>query len=181
MLTLALSAAVAQAGGNLYCGGGAPEPFDPNRLPDDLSLAAIIEQPASIGVCLSAYEMAKCGDVQTANQIYDKCFRAGYTGALIRQAHLLEIGAGSNPPDPVAATELIHRVATSGQGGWAALGKLHYASALYLGRGVPQDRAAARHWFELAAQEGDPDAAAFLRTGYHTGELSAQGWGVGQR
>lgn len=177
VLALALLAAQAQAGGNRFCGGAATS-GDGAAQPGDQSLEYVISQPASIGVCMAAYELEKCGDVESATLVFDKCIQAGYAGAIIRKAHMLENGVGGNPPDPVAATALMRRVATSGDTGYATLGKLHYASALLLGKGVPKDEAEARHWFTIAAQEGDPDAANFLRTGQHTGELDARGQGV---
>ena len=176
ILTLSLLAASAHAGGNRYCAGNVT---DSEGVPSDQSLEYVINQPASIGVCMAAYELEKCGDVESANLVYDKCIQAGYSGAIIRKAHMLENGVGGNPPDPVAATELMRRVAVSGHSGYATLGKLHYASALLLGKGVPPNEAEAHRWFTAAAQEGDPDAANYLRTGHHTGELDAQGHGVG--
>ena len=178
VLALGLLAAQAQAGGNRFCGGAATSD-DAAAQPSDQSVEYVVNQPASIGVCMAAYELEKCGDVETATLVFDKCIQAGYAGAIIRKAHMLENGVGGNPPDPVAATKLMHRVATSGHSGYATLGKLHYASALLLGNGVPKDEAEARRWFTAAAEEGNPDAATFLRTGRHTGELDARGQGVG--
>jgi len=180
VLTIGLLAAQAQAGGNRFCGGAAAS-GDAAALSSDQSLEYAISQPASIGVCMAAYELEKCGDVENANLVFDKCIQAGYAGAIIRKAHMLENGVGGNPPDPAAATELLRRVATSGHTGYATLGKLHYASALLQGKGVPKDEAEARRWFLAAAEEGDRDAAAFLRTGQHSGEMDASGQGVGQR
>ena len=97
---------------------------------------------------------------------------------MIWKALLLEDGAGIEP-DPERATDLLHRAATSGDSQYATLGKLHYASNLYLGRGIEKDEAAARQWFEAAAAEGSEEAATFLRTGYHTGARDQSGLGVG--
>ena len=44
---------------------------------------------------------------------------------------------------------------------------------------MPKDEAAARQWFQKAADEGSPDAEEFLRTGHHTGSRDATGRGVG--
>lgn len=183
VLALGLLAAQAQAGSNRFCGGAATagDTGDTGAPASDQSLEHAINQPASIGVCMAAYELEKCGDVENATLLFDKCIQAGYTGAILRKAHMLENGVGGNPPDPVAATALLRRVAVSGHTGYATLGKLHYASALLEGKGVAKDEAEARRWFAAAAEEGDPDAAAFLRTGQHAGELDASGQGVGQR
>jgi hypothetical protein len=73
----------------------------------------------------------------------------------------------------------MRRAAEAGDSPYAVLGKLHYASALHEGKGVPKDEAAARRWFEAAAAEGNPDAIEFLRTGYHVGDRDGSTRGVG--
>ena len=137
----------------VYCGG--PAASDGNG--GGLSLQALADGPAGMLTCA-----------------------AGYVGAMIWKALLLEDGAGV-PADPVRATALLHRAATSGDADYGTLGKLHYATNLYLGRGIAKDEVAARTWFEAAAAEGSADAAEFLRTGHHTGARDQSGQGVGKR
>ena len=81
--------------------------------------------------------------------------------------------------DSSKAAALFHRAAQSGNSDYATLGKLHYATALHLGKGIARDETEARKWFQAAADEGDPDAETFLRTGHHTGARDTHGNGVG--
>lgn len=183
LLVLGLSAGYAHSGDNRFCAGPAAQAGVSANLPHgvagDQSLEFLAGQPASLAVCMAGYELEKCGDHETASRVYDKCIAAGYVGAMIRRAQMLEMGAGDRPPDLVAATELMRRVAVSGNSPYATLGKLHYASALLQGKGVARDEVQARKWFEAAAKDGSPDAIEFLRTGRHNGERDAQGRSVG--
>ena len=186
LLVLGLAVAQAHAGDNHFCAGAGASPAQAGTgLPQgaqglgDQSLEFVADQPASLTVCMSGYELEKCGDHENASKIYDKCIAAGYLGAMINRSRMLETGYGHTPPNLAAATELMRRVAASGHSPFATLGKLHYASALYQGKGVARDEAQALKWFEAAAKDGSPDAIEFLRTGHHTGEHDAQGRGVG--
>ena len=101
LLALGLAAGCAHAGDNRFCGGPLA------HAAEDQSLEFVVEQPANLTVCMSGYELEKCGDHETAARIYDKCIGAGYMGSLIHKARMLETGTSSNPPDPAAATELM--------------------------------------------------------------------------
>ncbi|HJV94312.1 MAG TPA: hypothetical protein VJ572_12570, partial [Azonexus sp.] len=81
--------------------------------------------------------------------------------------------------DSAQAAELLHRAALSDDPAYAAIGKMHYATALHLGRGVAQDKAVALQWFQAAAAEGSEEARDFLKTGYHTGHRELNGMGAG--
>ena len=144
----------------------------------DLSVAHAAQQPASLITCGMGYLAAKCGDYRTANVIFDKCIAKGYAGAMIWKAHLYENGHGV-PRDLGKAAELFRQASQNPDEQYAALGKLHYASALQEGRGVARDEATARQWFEAAAAQGSEDAREFLRTGHHTASRDAYGHGVG--
>lgn len=174
---VATQAAIA---GNPFCGGAAT-PGDPSDLANvvgDQTLEYAIQQPANIVTCAKGYLLEKCGDHENAHKIFDKCIAAGYAGAMIWKALLLEDGAGVKP-DLTKAAELMHRAATSGDPAYSPLGKMHYATMLQQGKGVPRDEAAARQWFEAAAAEGSEEARDFLRTGYHTGERDQKAMGAG--
>lgn len=178
---LGLCAAGAEAAEpHRFCGGErqAMLPADLENVAGDLTLEYIAQQPASMLFCSYGYWAEKCGDHETANAIYDRCIAAGYAGAMIWKALLYEDGKGV-PHDPARATALLRQAATSGDSGYATLGKLHYASALHLGKGVERNEAEARKWFQAAADEGNPEAQDFLRTGHHTGERDERGNGVG--
>jgi hypothetical protein len=182
LLALGFLAASAWAGDNRFCGGPvvqSGEPTDLAHVVGDQTLEYLADQPASLMVCSKGYLLEKCGDHETARKVFDKCIAAGYIGAMIWKALMLQDGAGGVPPDLPAAAELMRRAASAGDSPYATLGKLHYASALHMGKGVPKDEAAARQWFEAAAADGDPDAIEFLRTGYHTGDRDGQTRGVG--
>ncbi|WP_374244293.1 tetratricopeptide repeat protein, partial [Zoogloea sp.] len=181
MLALLLASGAATAAGNLFCGGPVPqtgEPTDLAHVVGDQTLEFIAEQPASLMVCSKGYLFEKCGDHETAMKVFDRCIAAGYIGAMIWKALMLQDGAGVARDLPAAA-ELMRRAAESGDSPYAVLGKLHYASALHEGKGVPKDEAAARRWFEAAAADGNPDAIEFLRTGYHVGDRDGSARGVG--
>ncbi|MCG2579000.1 hypothetical protein LZ012_18570 [Dechloromonas sp. XY25] len=181
-LLLALAAvdpAAAASPGN-FCGSAATpgDPADLDHVISDLSLQHAVEQPASMVTCAKGYLLEKCGDHENALKIFDKCIAAGYAGAMIWKALLLEDGAGI-AQDSVQAAELLHRAAQSDDPAYAAIGKMHYATALHLGRGVPKDEAAARQWFQAAAAQGSEEAKEFLKTGYHTGHRELNGMGAG--
>lgn len=181
LLGLGAVTGAARTEGTVVCGMPNPEAARPSDLGDgtsDLSLARIAEQPASLVTCSMGYLAAKCGDYLTANRIFDKCIAKGYVGAMLWKGQMHENGNGV-PRDLAKAAELFRRAGESGHEQYAALGKLHYASALHEGRGVPRDETAARRWFEAAAAEGSTDAQEFLRTGYHTGARDEFGHGVG--
>lgn len=177
VLAALLLGAAPMARANIDCG----TPLEPGaRLEDqsDLSLMRMAEKPASSVVCSMGYLAEKCGDHVTALKIFDKCIAQGYAGAMIWKGLMYDTGVGL-PKDDAKAAALFRQAADSGEGHYAALGKLHYASALQEGRGVPRDTVLAKKWFERAAAEGSEDAAEFLRTGYHTGGRDRTGHGVG--
>jgi hypothetical protein len=183
LLALGFLAASAWAGDKRFCGGAvvqSGEPTDLAHVVGDQTLEYLIDQPASMMVCSKGYLLEKCGDHDSAHKVFDKCIAAGYIGAMIWKALMLQDGAGGVPPDLPAAAELMRRAASAGDSPYATLGKLHYASALHMGKGVPKDEAVARQWFEAAAADGNPDAIEFLRTGYHTGDRDGQTRGVGE-
>lgn len=170
LLVLGLLTGPAAATGNRFCGGAAT-PGDPGDLANvvgDQTLEYAVQQPASLSTCAKGYLLVKCGDFQSANKVFDKCIAAGYVGAMIWKALMLEDGSGVKP-DLAEAARLMQLAATSADPAYAPLGKLHYATMLNLGQGVPRDEAAARKWFESAAADGNQEAREFLRTGYHTG------------
>ncbi|WP_428605864.1 hypothetical protein [Sedimenticola sp.] len=155
------------------CGG----PVDENGEISDLSVAYWARQPASNTMCAYSYWAEKCGDHATAHVIMDKCIEAGFVGAMIWKALLLEAGAGTEK-DEAAAAELLRRAAHSDDKDYATLGKLHWATSLYLGRGVERNEAEAMRWFREAAAEGDVDAQTFLETGNHYADRDLQGRSV---
>ena len=157
-----------------HCGG---PPDAPEAAQSDLSIAYWARQAPSSTMCAYGYWAEKCGDHATAHAIFDRCIAAGYVGAMIWKALLLEDGTGI-AQDSVAATDLMRRAAHSDDREYATLGKLHYATALYLGRGVARDEAAAERWFREAAAEGDADAQAFLDSGTHTADRDQRGRSV---
>lgn len=178
LLALALTGAQAD---NRFCGGAVAqtgEPTDLAHVVGDQTLEYMAEQPASLMVCSKGYLLEKCGDHETAMKVFDRCIAAGYIGAMIWKALMLQDGAGV-APDLAGAAELMRRAAQAGDSPYATLGKLHYASALHEGKGVARDEAEARRWFEAAAADGNPDAIEFLRTGYHVGDRDGRARGVG--
>ncbi|MCB1915107.1 MAG: sel1 repeat family protein [Rhodocyclaceae bacterium] len=155
---------------------GAPAAAAPDA-DSDLSVAYWARQPASMTMCAYGYWAEKCGDHATAHAIFDRCIDAGYAGAMIWKALLLEDGTGV-AQDSAGAAALMRRAAESGDPEYAKLGKLHYATALYLGRGVARDPEAAMNWFRQAAADGDADAQRFLVDGTHTADRDRQGRSV---
>jgi hypothetical protein len=99
----------------------------------DQTLEYMADQPASLMVCSKGYLFEKCGDHETAMRIFDRCIEAGYIGAMIWKALMLQDGALGKPDLPAAAA-LMRRAAEAGDSPYATLGKLHYASALHEGK-----------------------------------------------
>lgn len=181
-LSLALALAAPSASANLFCGAPAFKSDNPSDLENQLSdqsLEYLAQQPASMLVCSKGYLAEKCGDHDTSNMIFDKCIAAGFVGAMIWKARMLEEGNGGGPPDLVKSAELLHRAALSGDPAYGPIAKMHYATALQLGRGVDKNEAEARRWFEQAAAEGSAEAREFLQTGYHTGSRDYSTLGAG--
>lgn len=144
----------------------------------DMSLSYWAKQEASMVMCSHGYWAEKCGAHKTAHVIFDRCIEAGYVGAMIWKSLLYETGTGV-PQDSAKATELMRLAAISDNEDYATLGKLHYATSLYLGRGVERNVDEAMKWFREAADEGDAEAIEFLRTGSHAGDRDVKGRSVG--
>jgi len=180
LLAMVAGAPAAAAGTSNFCGAAVTpgNQADLTQVVGDLSLEYAVQQPASMVTCAKGYMLEKCGDHENALKVFDKCIAAGYAGAMIWKALLLEDGSGI-AQDSAQAAELLHRAALSDDPSYAAIGKMHYATALYLGRGVAQDKAAAQQWFQAAAAEGSEEARDFLKTGYHTGHRELSGMGAG--
>lgn len=181
LLALSLCAGPAAANSNIFCGGAAKggDPSDLANVVGDQTLEYAVQQPASLVTCAKGYLLVKCGDFETANKVFDKCIAAGYVGSMIWKALMLEDGTGTER-DLTEAARLMQKAATSGDPAYGPIGKLHYATALHLGKGVPRDEAAARQWFESAAADGNEEAREFLRTGYHTGDRDQSTLGAGK-
>lgn len=179
---LLLAATRSALGQGQYCGGAVRQTV-PNDLSNVVGELTIEYQATRLEAhrlrCGYGYAAEKCGDHGTALKIYDHCIAAGHAGAMIWKAMMYESGNGV-ARDPGGAAALFRRAAESGSSGYSTLGKLHYASALWLGIGVPRDEAESLRWFRAAAAEGDRDAQMFLSTGYHTAWRDASGQGVGK-
>ena len=179
-MMLSPAAQAANYAGISFC-GGTVTPGDPTDLENqvgDMTLQAAVDQPASMTTCGKGYLLAKCGDHENANRIFDRCIAAGYVGAMIWKALQVENGNGTER-DLKAAADLLRRAAMSGDPSYGPLGRMHYATVLFEGRGVARDQEAAMKLFRQAAAEGSDEAAEFLRTGYHTGVRDGRGMGAG--
>lgn len=179
-MSMATAVNAANYAGVSFC-GGTVTPGDPADLENqvgDMTLQAAVDQPASMTTCGKGYLLAKCGDHDNANKIFDKCIAAGYVGAMIWKALQVENGNGTERDLKVAA-ELLHQAAMSSDPAYGPLGRMHYATVLFEGRGVARDPEQAMKWFRQAAAEGNEDAAEFLRTGYHTAARDGRGMGAG--
>ncbi|MBI5109439.1 MAG: sel1 repeat family protein [Rhodocyclales bacterium] len=163
-----------------FCGGTVTpgDPIDLENQIGDMTLQAAVDQPASITTCAKGYLLAKCGDHENANKIFDRCIVAGYVGAMIWKALQVENGNGTER-DLKEAADLLRQAAMSSDPAYGPLGRMHYATVLFEGRGVARDPEAAMKWFRQAAAEGSEEAAEFLRTGYHTGARDGSGMGAG--
>ncbi len=179
-MSIATPVNAANFAGLSFC-GGTVTPGDPTDLENqvgDMTLQAAVDQPASITTCGKGYLLAKCGDHENANRIFDKCIAAGYAGAMIWKALQVENGNGTELDLKVAA-DLLRQAAMSSDPAYGPLGRMHYATVLFEGRGVARDPEQAMKWVRQAAAEGSEEAAEFLRTGYHTGARDGRGMGAG--
>jgi hypothetical protein len=179
-ITMATPVNAANYAGLSFC-GGTVTPGDPTDMENqigDMTLQAAVDQPAGITTCGKGYLLAKCGDHENANRIFDKCIAAGYVGAMIWKALQVENGNGTER-DLKAAADLLRLAAMSDDPAYGPLGRMHYATVLFEGRGIARDTEEAMKWFRRAAAEGSEEAAEFLRTGYHTGARDGRGMGAG--
>ena len=179
-VSMATAVNAANHSGVSFC-GGTVTPGDPTDLENqvgDMTLQAAVDQPASMTTCGKGYLLAKCGDHENANRIFDKCIAAGYVGAMIWKALQVENGNGVEQDLKVAA-DLLRQAAMSSDPAYGPLGRMHYATVLFEGRGVARDADEAMKGFRRAAAEGNAEAAEFLRTGYHTGARDGRGMGAG--
>ena len=181
--SLIVLAASAWAGtDNRFCGGAVTQgaPDDLANVVGDQTLEYAVTQPAGIVTCSKGYLLEKCGDHASANIVFDRCIAAGYVGAMVWKALMIEDGNGNEGEGPDQAAALMQRAATSDDPAYAPLGMLHYATMLYQGKGVARDEAAAMKWFRAAAAAGSEEAKTFLTTGYHTGDRDLQSLGAGK-
>lgn len=156
---------------NLLCRG-------PNPSAEEIA-AAQIEIPGncrySTGHFSSAlFELEKCGDFDTALQIMADCVNEQHAGGLIRLSHYFDMGYGV-PKRPERALEFLKMAMNSSKEGYAQLARLHYATALHFGIGIPPDPSRARPLFEELAAQGQVDAQEFLRVGHHGAWLRPDG------
>jgi len=167
---------------NRFCGGAAAQgsPDDLANVVGDQTLEYAVTQPAGIVTCSKGYLLEKCGDHASANIVFDRCIAAGYVGAMVWKALMIEDGNGNEGEGPGQAAALMQRAATSGDPAYAPLGMLHYATMLYQGKGIARDEAEAMKWFQAAAAAGSEEAKTFLATGYHTGDRDLQALGAGK-
>jgi hypothetical protein len=179
---IALAASAWAGTDNRFCGGAAAQgsPDDLANVVGDQTLEYAVTQPAGIVTCSKGYLLEKCGDHASANIVFDRCIAAGYVGAMVWKALMIEDGNGNEGEGPGQAAALMQRAATSGDSAYASLGMLHYATMLYQGKGVARDEAEAMKWFRAAAAAGSEEAKTFLATGYHTGDRDLQSLGAGR-
>ncbi|HEY1101989.1 MAG TPA: hypothetical protein VGE70_01085 [Burkholderiaceae bacterium] len=120
------------------------------------------------------FELEKCGDFESSLKILAACVAEKHAGGLIRLASFYDNGYGV-PRRPERMAEFLRQAGESDTPGYAEMGRLHYATALYFGVGVPGDRVRARALFESLAAAGNADARSFLATGQHSAWLRPDG------
>lgn len=147
---------------NYLCGGQDSNPAD---LPE-ASLSGTPTCGGGGGQLASAlFELEKCGDYESALRILAACVKENHAGGLIRLAWFHENGLGV-PQRPEQMTKYLRQAAKSTTPGYAESARVHYATALYFGIGIPVDRRSALQLFRQAANAGEADAIHFLAHGY---------------
>ena len=111
------------------------------------------------------FELEKCGDYESALRILAACVKENHAGGLIRLAWFHENGLGV-PQRPEQMTKYLRQAAESTTPGYAESARVHYATALYFGIGIPVDRKSALQLFRQTANAGEADAIHFLAHGY---------------
>lgn len=113
--------------------------------------------------CLYGYVTAKTGNFSAARTIFEDCVRRwNDVYSMIWLAQMYESGSGV-PKDLTHAAALLERAAHQpDDASYVSLARYHWGVALAEGRGVPVDRAAARHWLERAAAGGQGEATDYL-------------------
>ncbi|KAJ3308255.1 hypothetical protein HDU76_004050, partial [Blyttiomyces sp. JEL0837] len=106
-------------------------------------------------------------NIKEAVQWYTRASRKGHSKAHFILGLCYEEGEGVDAADPVEAARLFKLGADAG----SAISQFYYGMALERGRGVPKNLKAAVQMYKLAADQGEPDAAAALAHCYLTTPL----------
>ena len=167
-LFLGLSSTVAQA--QLVT-----EDADENGVlnPADFSWRAYMAQldrfPDRVGMtCDAAYLLDKTGDHLGALAFFKECVKRGNAPSMVYLSYFYEAGRGV-PVDLAEANRLMKMAADSGYG----LAQYHYGMALLLGLGLDKNEAEGRALIVKAAQQGDRDAIALVKSGFKMDQLAS--------
>ena len=133
--------------------------------------AALIRQGAEEGVAEAqavwGQMLIDAGEAKEGFAWFNRAAAQGHVMALNMVGRCYDLGWGT-PVDKVRAAECFRIAAARGLD-W---GMYNYATALTLGEGVAEDRAAALGWFEKAAALGNAKAANYI------GSFHEDGWVV---
>ncbi|MFP5399095.1 MAG: tetratricopeptide repeat protein [Gammaproteobacteria bacterium] len=134
---------------------------------------AAFERLASAGVPAADYNLGVMhlrGEVAGASvaqalQRLQRAAQGGFVAAMLDLARLHEQGVATGRPDLHGAHRWFLLAAAAG----SAEAMVEAGTAYYLGRGAPQDAAAAAHWYREAAQRGDVGAMYLIASMYEAG------------
>ncbi|MCW3147863.1 sel1 repeat family protein [Stutzerimonas stutzeri] len=133
-----------------------------SALADELGYEAYVDSPRRIK-CLYGYVTAKTGNFEAAKAIFEDCVtRWNDVYSLISLAQMYESGSGVTKDLSKSAALLKQGAEQPDATSYVSLARYHWGVALAEGRGVEQDRAAARDWLQRASAGGQSEADDYL-------------------
>lgn len=129
-----------------------------------LSRAGVPAADYNLGVMHLRREIAGASVAQALQRL-QRAAQAGFVTAMVDLARLHEQGVATGRPDLQGAHRWFLRAAAAG----SVDAMVETGTAYYLGRGTPQDAAAAVHWYREAAQRGDVGAMYLVASMYEAG------------
>ena len=154
-------------------GGDLHGDLNPEELSLDRALRDVGRGETSMTNCAMGYLITKSGRHAEARQLFERCSRDGWTGAMTWMSQLDDNGLGG-PLDPGAAADWDKRAADLGD----PVGMFNRGLDLMRGRGVARDEAAGRALVDRAAKAGLPTAQRLQGAGYDLDEITpdADNW-----
>lgn len=148
--------------------------LDAYRRGDFGAARAAFERLSREGVPAADYNLAvmhlrgerRDASVAEAVRLMTRAADAGFVTAMVGLGELYERGAGGLKPDLPLSVLWFRRGAEAG----SVEAQISVATAHYLGRGAPLDKAQAARWYRLAAQSGDGGAMYLYASMVETGD-----------
>lgn len=139
--------------------------------PEELTLNRVMRDIArgqtNMTNCATGYYITKSGRHALARELFERCARDGWTGAMTWMGQLDDNGLGG-PEDPARAAGWDRQAAQAGD----PVGQFNYGLDLMRGRGVARDVVAGRTLVDEAARSGLPVARRLQGADYDLDEVT---------